>query len=185
MLEAAGVPVAEALASDIDEAGLRDSLWTTSVQADQAAMILAEHKAYDVDARSGAVLTLAADQILETREGTWPAKPQTMMEAREQLMMLRGKRHRLVTAAVLVQDDETVWDAVDEAYLTMRDFDIRFLDRYLETVGEAVLTSVGGYQIEGPGVQLFSSVVGTAFTILGLPMVPLLAELRTRGVLRS
>lgn len=184
MLAAAGVPVAAIHRAVIDEAGLRDSLWTTSVTAEQAAMIISEHKAWDVGYRSGPGLVLGADQILETKEGTWPAKPANRMEAREQLMMLRGKSHRLVSAAVLAQDGATIWDAVDVAYLTMRDFDTAFLDAYLDAVGEAAFDSVGGYQLEGLGLQLFSAMGGNHFTILGLPMLPLMAELRARGVLR-
>jgi len=185
MLAAAGVPVAAIHQAVIDEAGLRESLWTTSVTAEQAAMIISEHKACDVGYRSGPGLVLGADQILETAEGTWPGKPKTRIEAREQLMMLRGKRHRLVSSCVLVEQGATVWDAVDVAYLSMRDFDNRFLDAYLDAVGDAALTSVGGYQVEGLGLQLFSKVTGSHFTILGLPLPPLMEELRARKVLRS
>jgi len=185
LLAAAGVPVAEARASRIDEAGLRVSLWEKAVVAERTATILAEHKAADVGRQVDSGLVIGADQILETAAGTWPAKPQSRAEAREQLLMLRGARHRLVSAAVLVENGVTVWTAVDVATLTMRDFDTGFLDSYLDALGDAVTTSVGGYHLEGMGVQLFSTVEGGHFTILGLPLLPLLEELRTRKVLLS
>jgi len=181
MLEAAGVPLAGRRSADIDEAVIRAGLRDHSVE--QVALALAETKARTVAAECAGHLVLGADQMLETAEGAWLEKPPDRAAARRQLWTLRGTTHRLIAAAVLVRDGTVVWQATDTARLTMRAFDEAFLDTYLDNIGPAVTTSVGGYQLEGLGVQLFSAIEGDHFTILGLPMLPLLAALRTQGVL--
>jgi septum formation protein len=110
-------------------------------------------------------------------------KPVDLEDARAQLERLRGKTHRLFTAVALAQDGRIVWIRADSASLTMRDFSDAFLDRYLLECGEGLRQVAGAYEIEGRGIQLFERVEGDHFTIVGLPLVPLLAELRARGVL--
>jgi septum formation protein len=96
--------------------------------------------------------------------------------------MLRGRSHSLITCAVLVRDDERIWHHVDRAELRMRDFSDAFLEQYLAEAGEDILRSVGAYQLEGLGAQLFERVSGDFFTILGLPLLPVLAILREHGI---
>jgi septum formation protein len=127
---------------------------------------------------------LGADQMLEC-DGTWFDKPADRDAARAQLLALRGRRHHLVSAAVLALDGERIWHQADRAELVMRDFSTDFLERYLELAGEAACASVGAYQLEGVGAQLFSRVRGDFFTILGLPLLPVLAILRQHGMLPS
>jgi len=183
MLAAAGVPIEGHRLPLVDEAPLRTQYEADGVTAEQAADLLALAKAQDVAVREPAALVLGADQILATADGTWLGKPADQAAARDQLRALRGTRHRLVTAAVLVQDGCVVWRDVDVATLTMRDFSDPFLETYLEAVGSAVRTSVGGYQVEGLGLHLFSEIAGDHFTILGLPLLPLLKALREQGIL--
>jgi septum formation protein len=112
-------------------------------------------------------------------------KPSDLAAARSQLMALRGREHRLLSAVVLVRDGERVWHHVDRATLTVRDFSTDFLDRYLRSAGDTALSSVGAYQLEGVGAQLFAAIDGDYFTILGLPLLPLLDILREQGILPS
>lgn len=106
-----------------------------------------------------------------------------MEAARRQLLKLSGKAHQLNSALVLVRSGKTLWRHVSVATLTMRPLDPAFVGRYLARVGDTVLSSVGAYQIEGPGIQLFETVQGDYFTIVGLPLLPLLAELRSMDVI--
>lgn len=182
LLEAAGVPVAVDPA-EVDEAALRADLAGRGATAEQAALTLAAAKAAAVAGRHPPdALVLGADQILEL-DGRWPSKPASLEEARAQLRELRGRSHRLVTAAVLLRGGREVWRTVDVAELAMRLFSDAFLEAYLREVGEDVLGSVGCYRLEGPGAQLFAGVRGDHFTILGLPLLPLLEALRRLGVL--
>jgi septum formation protein len=183
LLRAAGVPiVAEAAA--IDEAEVRASLRVVRSAAAAVAETLAELKAQRVSRRHPGRLVVGADQILECN-GTIFDKPANLPEARRQLLALRGRRHQLLSAVVLERDGERLWHHVSRADLLMRDFSERFLDDYLCAVGDAAFTSVGGYQIEGRGAQLFASIEGDYFTILGLPLLPLLDILREHGALPS
>ena len=125
---------------------------------------------------------LGADQILEC-EGQRFDKPAGLEGARAQLQALSGRRHRLVSSLVAMRDGERLWHHTGEAVLTMRKFSDGFLDGYLAAAGPAVLESVGGYQLEGLGAQLFTRIEGDYFTILGLPLLPLLDFLRCRGEL--
>jgi septum formation protein len=109
-------------------------------------------------------------------------KPNDAGEAREHLLRLRGNTHELITAAVIAREGVVVWRHVDRPQLTMRAFSEAFLDLYLQRAGEVVLRSVGGYQLEGLGAQLFERVEGDYFSVLGLPLLPLLAFLREQGV---
>ncbi len=182
LLAAAGVPLAAVEPASVDEGMLRESLRAGGATTEQAAHRLASAKAEMVATRHPGALVLGADQMLETAAGDWLEKPAGRAAARGQLQVLRGTTHRLVSAAILVRDGRAVWQAVDDARLTMRPFGDDFLETYLDAVGPAVTSSVGGYHLEGLGVHLFSCVAGDHFTILGLPMLPLLTALRSHGV---
>jgi septum formation protein len=110
-------------------------------------------------------------------------KPADTDRAVAQLLELAGRTHRLLSAAVVLRDGEVLWREVDAARLTMRDFDRDFAERYVATIGEAATASVGAYQLEGLGAQLFLRVEGDFFTVLGLPLLPLLAFLRSQGAI--
>ena len=142
-----------------------------------AARLLARAKAQSVSATRPGQLVLGADQTL-ARGNTRFSKPKDRAAAGEQLRALRGRTHELNSALALVQDGKVLFDCVNTARLTMRDFSDRFLDDYLEMAGAAALGSVGGYQLEGIGIHLFERVEGDYFTILGLPLLPLLVFLR-------
>jgi septum formation protein len=183
LLQAAGVPVTVDAAA-VDEAEVRESLQAAGASPAGMAEALAELKAQQVSRRRPGVLVIGADQILECN-GTVFDKPTNLIEARRQLLTLRGRRHRLQSAVVLVRDGQRLWHHVDRASLAMREFSESFLDAYLQSAGSGALSSVGGYQLEGPGVQLFSDIDGDYFTILGLPLLPLLDVLREHGVLTA
>lgn len=157
--------------------------------AEDVALKLAEAKALDVAARHPQALVVGADQTLailsedDTRQARELHKPATMAAARAQLAELRGRTHVLSSAVALAEGGEIVWSCIDQAALTMREFSEAFLDDYLARAGEKVCSSVGAYQLEGLGIQLFEEIEGDYFTILGLPLLPLLDELRDRGVL--
>jgi septum formation protein len=110
-------------------------------------------------------------------------KPPDIAAARAQLLRLRGKTHRLLSGVCLALGGRSVWQRLDVATLTMRAFGPQFLDRYLAGAGTSVTRTVGAYEVEGPGIQLFERIEGDYFTILGLPLLPLLAELRVRGAI--
>jgi septum formation protein len=147
------------------------------IAAEDVALALADSKARAVSARRPGAIVVGADQILEC-EGRWFDKPATVEEAARHLRALRGRTHRLVSAVVAVRDGERRWRHAAEARLTMRDFSDRFLEDYLARSGPAILESVGAYRLEGLGAQLFARIEGDYFTILGLPLLPLLDFLR-------
>jgi septum formation protein len=165
----------------VDEDEVKAAGRAEGVPADAVAETLAELKAQRITRRHPGALVVGADQMLEC-EGRWFDKPADRAAARAQLLDLRGKTHRLVSCAVVVRDGERMWHRVDSARLTMRNFSESFLDDYLDRVGDDVLHSVGAYQLEGLGAQLFQRVEGDFFTILGLPLLPLLGFLRVHGV---
>ncbi len=165
----------------VDEDEVKAAGRAEGVPADAVAEALAELKAQRIARRHPGALVVGADQMLEC-EGHWFDKPADRAAARAQLLDLRGRTHRLVSCAVVVRDGERMWHKVDSARLTMRNFSEAFLDDYLDRVGDEVLHSVGAYQLEGLGAQLFQRVEGDFFTILGLPLLPLLGFLRVHGV---
>ncbi len=183
MLDAAGVAF-DAIAADLDEAAAKAGLETAGFDARDMADMLAEMKARSVAAGAD-ILVLGSDQTVERADGAIIGKTSDLAEAREQLLSLRGATHRLHAAAVLVEQDVRSWGAVESVTMHVRDFSEAFLDDYLAREGEAALWSAGGYRIEGLGAQLFDAVEGSHFAILGLPLLPLLAELRRRGLLTS
>jgi septum formation protein len=183
MLEQAGVPF-EVDAANIDEDAVKAALRAEGAPVARATETLAELKAQRVSPRQPDALVLGADSMLEC-EGRWYDKAATMAEARAQLASLSGREHRLVTTAVLVRDSARIWHHTAVARLAMRELSDAFLDGYLAMVGERACMSVGCYQVEGLGIQLFSRIDGDVFAIVGLPMVQLLEQLRLDGVLPS
>ncbi|MGF1660286.1 MAG: Maf family protein [Rubrimonas sp.] len=181
MLAAAGVTI-EARPARVDEASLRDAMAAEGAASRDIADALAEMKALRVSARAPGALVLGADQVLDL-DGVRFDKPRDRSEARAQLARLRGATHTLVSAAVIARDGAPLWRAVGLARLTMRPFSDACLDAYLDAIGDDVLSTVGGYRIEGLGAQLFARVEGDHFTILGLPLLEVLECLRAQGVL--
>jgi septum formation protein len=167
----------------VDEASLRDALRAEGVAVEDAAVALAELKAAAVVPRVAPdAIVLGADQLLEF-EGDWLEKPGDLAGARHQLERLRGHRHRLVSGVVAYRGGTRVWHHVDMARLWLRPCSDAFLDAYVEAASPAILGSVGAYQLEGLGAQLMARVEGSHFTVLGLPLLPLLQFLRDQGVL--
>lgn len=183
MLENAGV-LFEVEAASIDEDAVKQSLGAEGASVEQAAETLAELKARRISARHPGILVLGSDSMLEC-EGRWFDKATSMEEAREHLQAMRGRSHRLVTSAVLVRDEGRIWHHTAVASMTMRNFSDAWLDAYLAEIGEAACASVGCYQVEGRGLQLFARIDGDFFAIVGLPMVQVLDQLRTQGVLAT
>lgn len=183
LLRAAGVPVVVEPAS-IDEAEVKNSLRAAGAGASAAAEALAELKAQKISRRRLGAIVLGADQILEC-DGSWFDKPVDPSDARRQLVALRGRSHELIASVVAVRDGIRLWHRTELARLTMRLFSDAFLDEYLGAASADVLRSVGAYQIEGLGAQLFAHIEGDYSTILGLPLLPVLEFLRNQGALNE
>ena len=167
--------------SGVDEDEIKRSFRREGLDAASCATALAETKAMRVAARHTGALVIGADQMLDCA-GTWFDKPRDRDEARAQLVALRGKRHELVSAVAVVRNGAVIWRLVDRSRLTMRAFSDQFLDTYMAALGDDALASVGVYQLEGLGAQLFEKIEGDYFSILGLPLLPLLDFLRGHGV---
>lgn len=181
MLVDAGLDI-EAVPAEIDERAVEAPLANSGVSPEDVAMILAEAKAIEVSQRRPGALVLGCDQTLSLGDEVFH-KPADMEGARRRLLALSGKTHQLNSAAVLVRDGAVLWRHVGIASLTMRQLEPAFIGRHLARVGDKALSSVGAYQIEGEGIQLFKKVEGDHFTIVGLPLMPLLAELRRLGAI--
>ncbi|MBV9861006.1 MAG: Maf family protein [Alphaproteobacteria bacterium] len=181
LLRAAGLRFAVDPAG-IDEEAIKIRYRGIPAAAADCAAALAEAKAQAVCQRHPGALVLGADQILVAGE-RWYDKPADLACARDQLRRLRGRVHRLATAACIVADGTCLWHALSEPRLTMRAFSETFVESYLAAEGEAVLGSVGSYRLEARGAQLFSRVEGDYFAILGLPLFELFDFLRRRGIL--
>lgn len=179
MLTNAGVPF-QAEPSDVDEDVLKDR--HRGVSPAELALLLARAKAEAVSARYPGAAVLGCDQVLEL-DGELFDKPADRDGARRHLQRLSGRTHRLIAAAVIVRDGATVWEIVDTATLAVRSLDETYIMHYLDREGDAVLSSVGAYRLEGLGAQLFERIDGDHFTILGLPLLPLLAQLRAMGII--
>ncbi len=171
-------------AADVDEAAIKSADQAASLRASELAVRLAEAKAGKISADKPNCLVIGADQILQC-DGQLFDKPADRDAAVEHLRRLRGKTHALINGICVLRNGETLWNYTDEARLTMRSIDDQFVERYLDRVGSAALGSVGAYQLEGPGAQLFSKVEGDFFSVLGLPLLPLLAFLREQGAVES
>ncbi len=183
LLQNAGLSI-EIDPADVDERLVEAPLLEADFAPEDIATVLAEAKANDVSERRHGDLVIGADQIL-AYQGRRYTKPDDMEAARRQLLAFSGKTHELHSAVVLAQNGNAVWRHVSTARLTMRELSPQFVGQYLADVGEAALSSVGAYQLEGPGIQLFEKIEGDYFTILGLPMLPLLEELRREGLLKT
>jgi len=165
--------------ADIDEAAMKRN-WSGS--AEGFAQKLALEKALAVSPRHVDALVIGSDQVLTLGDEIFD-KPGTTQRAKEQLIHLRGRKHRLISAVSVVCNGEELWSDNDHADMTMRNFSDTFLENYLQRVGEDVVSSVGAYHLEGLGAQLFESVEGDFFTVLGLPLMDVLNFLRLRGAL--
>jgi septum formation protein len=181
LLAGAGLPF-EVEPADIDERGVEESLTQRGEPGTGLALALARAKALAVSARRPGALTLGADQTL-TLDGRPMHKAPTRAAAAAALQAMSGRGHRLTSAFALARDGAILAEDSDSADMTMRALDAAQIARYLDTAGPAVLASVGAYQIEGLGAHLFESISGDHATILGLPMLKLLAALRGLGLL--
>lgn len=178
ILRGAGVPF-EISPSGVDEDAVKSRMLSESAGPDAIARGLAELKARVVSQREGG-LVIGADQTLDV-DGVLHDKPRDLAESRERLRALRGRRHSLHAAVAVAWRGEIVWNTLDTAHLTMRAFSDDFLEAYLERQGATVLSSTGAYLLEGEGIQLFEAIEGDYFSILGLPLLDLLAFLRWAG----
>lgn len=183
LLRSAGLEV-EVQPARIDETALTEALLAEGATAHDVSDALAEHKALRIATRNPGRLVLGCDQVLEC-DGRLYSKPDSQQHAIEHLTTLRGRTHRLHTAAVLFHDGAPVWRHVATPRLTMRAFSETWLARYVQRNWDSIRHCVGCYQIEAEGIQLFSSVEGDLFSIQGLPLLPLLDILRTRQEIES
>jgi septum formation protein len=181
LLSAAGVSFV-AMPSSVEERAVEMPLIEKGVSAKEIASVLADAKATTVSRDSSGAFVIGADQTLELDGARW-TKPGSVAEAREQLALLSGRTHELHSAVAVARDRAILWRHSDSARLTMRPLTATAIDAYLAEVGDAALSSVGAYQIEGPGIRLFERLDGDYFTILGLPLLPLLMYLRSEGVI--
>lgn len=183
LLSRAGLAV-DCIAPRVDEESLRRSLETEGARPREIADALATAKALKVSDRFPDAMVLGCDQVLDL-DGRVICKPATLADAEEQLRTLRGRRHRLHSAAVICEAGKPVWRYVADARLTMRPFSDDFLFGYLARQGDAILETVGGYKLEEEGIRLFERVEGDHYVILGLPLVEILNYLGLRGVIET
>ena len=181
LLRAAGLSF-ETRPAYVDEEAIIAALQADGQAPREIADALGELKAERVSRQVPEALVVAGDQVL-TCEGALYQKPETLEAARAQLTALRGRMHELIAAVCVARGGSVIWRHVDRAKLWVRDFSDAFLERYLAETGESVLTSVGCYRLEGPGVQLFERIEGDYFTVLGLPLLPVLGFLRQHGAM--
>jgi septum formation protein len=181
MLRNAGLAFT-AISPDVDERELvaRHPDWTP----EDTALKLAEAKAIDVSVRHPDAVVIGADQVLALDSKVY-AKPSSIEECRQHLLELRGKSHQLISSVACAQGGLVKWSHTAEALLKVRPFSDRFLTQYLDEMGNDCMSTVGGYRIEGLGLQLFEEINGDHFTILGLPLIALLKQLRSMGEILS
>ncbi|MFN3722448.1 MAG: Maf family protein [Paracoccaceae bacterium] len=181
MLTAAGVPFT-AQPARIDEVSIRQALQAEQASPRDIADALAEMKARKIAERLPDCMVLGCDQILEI-DGVMLAKPDSPDDARAQLRLLRGRSHRLWSAAVIYHDAKPVWRFMGQARLAMRPISDGYLDDYVTRNWDSIRHSVGAYKLEEQGSRLFSAVEGDYFTVLGLPLLPVLGYLGDRGII--
>jgi septum formation protein len=172
----------EAIAANIDERDIEKQLIKGKASAGDIALGLARTKALSVASTFPDSFVIGSDQIMSMDETIFH-KCENLHVAKDQLGRMRGKTHRLSSAIAIARGSTIVWSYIATAEMTFRNFSDAFLDFYMEAAGEKVLLSVGAYQYEGLGQQLFEKVEGDYFTIIGLPMIPLLTSLRKLGVI--
>jgi septum formation protein len=182
LLEAAGIPL-RIDPAEIDERAVEQSQ-AAKAGAKEVAVLLARKKALATAARHPAGIVLGADQTLALGERRF-SKPTSRDAAGEQLAVLSGKTHELHSAAAIARGGQIVFEAVTTARLTMRPLSSEFIIEYLDAAGDKVSTSVGAYQLEGLGIHLFEKIEGDHFTVLGMPLLPLLAYFRAAGMIAS
>ncbi|MCK5274591.1 MAG: Maf family protein [Alphaproteobacteria bacterium] len=181
MLANAGVPFTASAAS-VDEEAIKASMQATGADVADVAELLAATKAQQVSRNHENSLVIGADQMLAC-DGEWFDKPANPLAARNQMEKLRGRTHELISAVCVVRDGDVLWHHIERARITMRPFSDAFTDQYIDKMGENISATVGGYELEGLGVQMFSHIEGDYFTILGMPLLPLLDFLRGHGVI--
>jgi len=184
MLRAAGLSF-ETSAAHVDEEGLTTALHAAGQSARNIADALAEAKAIKISSRLPGVTVLGADSTLALDDGSMLSKPADPEEAASHLRRMAGSRHRLFSAVVAARDGSPVWRAIGEAKLWMRPLSDAFIADYVAREWDSIRWTVGCYEIEGAGVQLFDRVEGDPWTIIGMPMLPLLAWLRATGLAPS
>lgn len=181
LLENAGVDI-HVHPAEIDERAVETPLIGTGSTPEDVALVLAEAKALDISERFQNALVIGSDQTLSLGDELLH-KPADMEQAHRHLLALSGKTHQLNSAVVIVRHSATLWRHVDIIRMTMRELEPAFIGRYLARVGDKALSSVGAYQIEGEGIQLFEKIEGDYFSIVGLPLLPLLTALRGLGAI--
>ena len=182
MLSAAGVAFT-AVAPHVDEAAAKESLRGFSGR--DLADALAELKAVKVSLARPGALVLGSDSVVQLADGTLLDKPTSRQDAADHLAQMAGSHHDLISAAVVAEAGRPVWRHVDRARVHVRPLSSDFIDRYLDAEWSTIVGCVGCYRIEGPGVQLFTRIDGSHFTVLGLPLLPVLDYLRTRGMMSA
>jgi len=183
LLRNAGVEF-EQVTAQIDESSIRASLEAEHVRPRDIADTLADFKAQKVAMKKLDAFVIGSDQVLDFK-GQVLSKPTSMDDARAQLRAMRGKEHRLFSAAVIYEKGKPVWRCVGETQMKMRDFSDSYLDSYLLRNWQSIRHSVGAYKLEEEGSRLFSSISGDYFVVLGLPLLELLSYLTMRGKLEA
>ena len=183
LLQQAGMAI-ECVPAGVDEEEIKLAMQAEGASAGTVVDTLAALKAERISLRNPEALVIGADQMLDC-DGRWFDKPEDKAALRDHLTALRGKTHHLLAAVCVTQNGTRLWSHRETASLTMRPFSDTFLETYLTACGDAVLDSVGGYRLEEMGSQLFDRIDGDYFTILGLPLLPLLTFLRQNGALDS
>ena len=181
ILDKCGITFSQ-IPSTLDERAIEAPLAQSDVLPEDRAEILAEAKAVDLSEQHTGSYVIGCDQILSI-EGEVLHKIDDMEKARRRLLQLSGRKHILHSAAVIVRDGQTLWRHVEPCTMVMRHLTPEFIGRHLADTGDAILSSVGAYQIEGRGAQLFEKIEGDVFSIMGLPLLPLLAALRSHGAI--
>lgn len=183
LLRAAGLDVAS-YSPRIDEESIRRSLESEGAKPRDIADALAEMKARKIADRFPGAVVMGCDQVLEFNKISW-GKPETLAGARQQLLAMRSQIHHLLSAIVVYEDGKPVWRHIGKVTLTMRDFTDIWLEGYLTRNWDSICHSVGGYKLEEEGIRLFTNIEGDYFTVLGLPLLPLLTYLGTRGFIAT
>jgi len=181
MLERAGLTITVD-SPDVDEGAVKQDCRSRGLGAGDTAMELAVAKARQIAPHHPGQIVLGADQMLEC-EGEWFDKPADRAAAARQIARLSGRGHTLFSAVAAIRNGDVIWRGLESAELSVRTLSADFIEFYLDRVGDAVLSSVGGYQVEGLGIQLFDAIRGEHSTILGMPLVPLLGFLRDEDVI--